>query len=149
MKRVEKISSGTNYSAVQIGKMNNINEYVLQISPDFIVPGKVFIGGDINATGAELSFQSFLPGSETGFLHTHKTHEEIYIFIKGSGEFQVDGQVFKIEEGSVVRVGQKGKRTVRNTSDQPLLMICIQYKADSFTEADAQDGEILDEKVMW
>lgn len=149
MKRADKISSGTNYSAITVGQMDNLSDYILQVSPEFKIPGKVFIGGEIKATGAELSFQSFAPGSETGFLHTHKTHEEIYIFIKGTGEFVVDGDVFSVGEGTVVRVAQKGKRSVRNTSDQPLVMICIQYKADTFSEADIHDGEILQERVIW
>ena len=43
---------------------------------------------------AEMSFQQFAPGGSVGFLHTHKTHEELYIILGGDGEFQVDGQVF-------------------------------------------------------
>lgn len=149
MKTVEKISEGTHYTSVSVGQMANLDEHVLQLAPGIEIPGKVFIGQALQATGAEISFQSFAPGSETGFLHTHKTHEEIYIFIKGCGEFQVDGAIFPVSEGSVVRVATEGERSVRNPSNEPLIMICIQYKASTFGIDDATDGVILQKKVSW
>jgi hypothetical protein len=48
-----------------------------------------------------------------------------------------------------VRVAPNGKRSVRNVGDSELVMICIQYKADSFSEEDAADGNILSEEVKW
>ncbi|HIU88937.1 MAG TPA: cupin domain-containing protein, partial [Candidatus Caccomonas pullistercoris] len=79
----------------------------------------------------------------------HKTHEELYFFLRGRGEFQVDGQVFPVGEGSVVRVAQEGRRSVRNNGAEPLVMLCVQYKADTFTADDAADGVILGDKVSW
>ena len=149
MKAVSKKSDGRNYTAVEVGKMNELSQYTLVLSPEIQIPGKVFLGTLLGATGAELSFQSFAPNSETGFLHTHKTHEELYFFISGKGEFQVDDTVFTITEGSVVRVAPAGRRSVRNNSNEPLVMICIQYKANAFSAEDATDGEILADKVNW
>lgn len=82
-------------------------------------------------------------------MHTHKEHEELYFFLSGKGEFQVDGQVFPVQEGSVVRVAPAGRRSVRNNGTEPLVMLCVQYKGNTFTAADAADGNILDEPVMW
>jgi len=149
MKQIEKLSEGSSFNAVSVGNLAELNEHVLILSPEIKIPGKVFLGNVLGATGAEISFQSFSPGSETGFLHTHKTHEELYIFVKGQGEFQVDGKVFPIGEGSVVRVAPTPKRSVRNTGNSPLVMICVQYKADTFTSEDAADAEILNEPVVW
>lgn len=129
--------------------MAELNEHLLVLTPEVQIPGKVFLGNALKTTGAEISFQSFPVGGETGFLHLHQTHEELYIFAKGSGEFQVDGTVFAIDEGSVVRVSPSAKRCVRNTGDEPLVMICVQYKADAFSEEDANDGIILNEAVVW
>lgn len=149
MKQIEKLSEGTSYTAVSIGKLAELNEHVLVLSPEIQIPGKVFLGNALGTTGAEISFQSFPVGGETSFVHTHNTHEEIYIFVQGKGEFQVDGKVFPIGEGSVVRVAPAPKRSVRNIGNEPLIMICIQYKADSFTPEDATDGKILAEPVVW
>lgn len=149
MKQIEKISEGTAYTAVSVGKLDELNEHLLVLSPEIKIPGKVFVGNALAATGAEISFQSFPVGGETGFLHLHDNHEELYVFVKGQGEFQVDGKVFAIGEGDVVRVAPSGKRSVRNIGNEPLVMICVQYKGATFTAEDAGDGKILSEPVVW
>ncbi len=149
MKESKTIAKAENFTAMDFGKMSDIKDYVLELSPEVKIPGKVFGGQRMGATGGEFSFQSFAPGQETGFLHTHKTHEELYFFLAGKGEFQVDGEVFPISEGSVVRVAPNGKRSVRNTGAEPLLMLCVQYRGNTFTMDDATDGVILSEKVEW
>ena len=149
MKQIEKIAAAAHFSAVSVGKLSELGDYLLELGPEIKIPGKVFGGAAAGATGAEFSFQTFLPGTETGFLHTHKTHEELYFFLSGSGEFQVDGQVFPVAEGSVVRVAPEGRRSVRNNGTQPLTMLCVQYRGGTFTAEDAADGELLQEPVVW
>lgn len=151
MKEIKITSKGANYSAVNIGKMEDLREYTLKLGPDKEMPGKVFIGSSISATGAEMSFQSFLPGEGSAFIHAHKTHEEMYIIMKGEGEYQVDGNIFPISEGSVVRVSPAGKRAIRNTGKDNMIMICIQYKANSFGAEDTphNDGTIIHEELKW
>lgn len=149
MKQIELIATASNFSAANIGKLSELNDYVLQLGPDVKIPGKVFGGAAIGATGGDFSFQVFQPGTETGFLHTHKKHEELYFFLSGQGEFQVDGQVISVGEGSVVRVAPDGRRSVRNNGTAPLVMLCVQYRGATFTEEDAADGVILDEAVTW
>lgn len=53
------------------------------------------------------------------------------------------------QEGSVVRVAPAGKRSVRNNGTEPLVMLCVQYKTETFTAEDATDGVILNDKVEW
>lgn len=149
MKKTEKTAEGANFAAVTVGKMDDLNQHKLALAPGVEIPGKVFVGGDLQATGAEMSFQRFEPGGSVGFLHTHKTHEELYIIVRGEGEFQVDGKVFPVGEGSVVRVSPAGRRSLRNTGDGPMTMICVQYKAGSFDRTDAADGMILNDEVVW
>lgn len=149
MKEIQKTAEAANFSAINVGKMSEIKDYVLELGPEVKIPGKVFGGAALKATGGEFSFQVFQPGTETGFLHTHKTHEELYFFLGGSGEFQVDGQVFPVSEGSVVRVAPAGKRSVRNNGTAPLVMLCVQYRGNTFTAEDAADGNILSEPVKW
>ena len=149
MKETKTIVKTENATAVDFGKLSNMSEYVLELAPEVKIPGKVFGGALVGATGGDFSFQAFAPGTETGFLHTHKTHEELYFFLGGKGEFQVDGRVFPVTEGSVVRVAPNGKRSVRNNGAEPLVMLCVQYRGDTFTTEDATDGVILNEKVEW
>lgn len=149
MKQVKTVASATNFKAINVGKLNEVSDYVLELGPEVKIPGKVFGGQALGATGGEFSFQVFQPGTETGFLHTHKTHEELYFFLSGEGQFQVDGEIFSVSEGSVVRVAPAGVRSVRNNGSTPLTMLCVQYKGDTFTADDAADGVILNEPVKW
>lgn len=149
MKQIEQTAQAANFTAISVGKLAELGDYVLQLGPEVKIPGKVFGGTAVQATGAEFSFQSFQPGTETGFLHTHKKHEELYFFLSGKGEFQVDGKVFPVAEGSVVRVAPAGVRSVRNNGTAPLVMLCVQYRGETFTAEDATDGNLLNEKVTW
>lgn len=151
MKEIKTIKSGKNFAAVEVGKLSEIKDYELHLGPDMTISGKVFVGSALGATGSELSFQSLTPGQDSGFLHTHKTHEELYFILKGKGEYQVDGEVFPIGEGSIIRVAPEGKRALKNTGDGEMIMLCIQYKADSFAKDDtpAGDGVILEEALKW
>ncbi|ATV28738.1 cupin domain-containing protein [Prevotella intermedia] len=150
MKTVETIKTGKNFTAVSVGKLNEIKDYVLPMG-DIEIPGKVFVGQALQATGSELSFQVLVPNQDSGFLHTHKTHEELYFILKGKGEYQVDGEIFSVSEGSIIRVAPDGKRALKNTGKDEMLMLCIQYKANSFAENDspAGDGVILNDKLTW
>ena len=115
MKETKIIAKAENFTATDFGKMSDLKDYILEFTPEIKVSGKVFGGQSVNATGSEFSFQVMVPGQETGFLHTHKNHEELYFFLSGKGEFQVDGEVFPVQEESVVRVAPDGKRSVRNS----------------------------------
>lgn len=149
MKEIKTIASAANFSAISVGALNELGDYLLELGPEVKIPGKVFGGAALGATGSEFSFQVFQPGTESGFLHTHKNHEELYFFLSGKGEFQVDGEVFPIAEGSVVRVNPAGRRSVRNNGTTPLVMLCVQYRGNTFTSEDAADGVILNEEVKW
>ena len=82
MKTVETIKNGKNFTAVNVGKLSDIKDYVLPFG-EIEIPGKVFVGQALQTTGSELSFQTLVPGQDSGFLHTHKTHEELYFILKG------------------------------------------------------------------
>jgi len=45
----------------------------------------------VGATGSELSFLTLVPDLDSGFQHTHKTHEEFYI-MRDNGFYQVDAE---------------------------------------------------------
>ena len=48
-----------------------------------------------------------------------------------------------------MRVSPAGKRSVRNNGEEPLVMLCVQYRGGTFTAEDAADGVILNESVKW
>ena len=68
-------------------------------------------------------------------------------------QFLKDHKVIALatSEGTIIRVAPDGKRALKNTGSENLTMLCIQYKANAFTEADSPmtDGVILQEELKW
>ena len=77
--------------------------------------------------------------------------QELYFILRGEGQYQVDGEIFPVSEGCVIRVSPDGKRALKNTGNENLTMLCVQYKGTPFTEADSPmtDGVILQEELKW
>ncbi len=148
MKKPEVISENENYKAIDIGALEQICDYEFT-HPNLkhIVQGKLFIGEFIKSTGAEISFQELPPKTTIPFLHKHKKHEEIYIFLKGKGKYQVDNDIFNIKEGSIVRVSPKGSRIFRNDSDTTMIYMVIQCHVDSLTGYNISDGYRIDGEI--
>ncbi|MBQ3288427.1 MAG: cupin domain-containing protein, partial [Kiritimatiellae bacterium] len=83
MKEIKTKADITNATAIDLGPLAEIKDYVLELDPDVKIPGKVFGGTAVKAGGADFSLQVFAPGTEGGFYHTHKEHEELYFFLSG------------------------------------------------------------------
>jgi mannose-6-phosphate isomerase-like protein (cupin superfamily) len=147
MKKIEELASGKNFTASTVGEYDQLGEFVFEV-PGMKVPGKVFIGQSLKGTAFEASFQIANPGEGCAFLHTHAQNEELYIAIKGEGEFQVDGKIFPFAEGAMVRVAPDGKRAWRNNGKTPLVVLCLQFQKDSL-KVGPQDGKMLDEPMNW
>ena len=73
MKTIETIKNGKNFTAVNVGKFNEVKDYVLPLG-NVEIPGKVFVGQALQATGSELSFQTLVFGAGQWFsAHTQDT----------------------------------------------------------------------------
>lgn len=133
MAGVSDVRRGINYTVGETGPMDQLD-------------AKLFVGQDLGFTGMQVSLNRFAPGQEVPFLHQHRQHEEMYVFIQGNGQFQVDGETFDVKPGTIVRVLPDGKRAWRNNSDQDLLCVVIQANLDSLT---GQDGIRMDQPIAW
>jgi len=103
----------------------------------------------LELTGAEVSINRMAAGASVPFLHSHKLNEEIYVFIKGRGVFQVDGEQFEVQEGSVVRVDPAGKRCIKAADDADLTYLCVQVTAGSLTQFTMTDGVVHEGAPVW
>lgn len=110
--------------------------------------GKQFMKDAIGATSCEVSFGTLSTGTAIPFFHSHKSNEEIYIVLSGSGKFQVDDNVFDITEGSVVRVSTNCDRNLKCTSATPLCYICIQAKEGSLGGYTATDAVVTERENL-
>ena len=150
MRKVEPISENKNYTAVNIGCLDELTNYsFLHPKTGKEVTGKVFVKEATKATGTEISFTTIPPKSELGYFHFHNKDEEVYIILKGSGYYQVDNDCFFITEGSIIRVAPEGKRGLCNTSDEPMVYICIQSKENSLEEHTTDDGARVIVEPKW
>ncbi|WP_408011602.1 cupin domain-containing protein [Pseudalkalibacillus sp. A8] len=136
--------SGTNFSVVEAGSFSSL----LSMSKDPI-PGKNFLKEKLGLTGMEVSLNQLPEGGTVPFYHKHRENEELYLFIGGRGQFQVDGQIFEVREGTAVRVGPEGVRTLRNNGNKDLYFIVIQVQAGSLQQWVETDGVILEKPVTW
>ncbi|MDE5655967.1 MAG: cupin domain-containing protein [Muribaculaceae bacterium] len=135
MSEVKVLASGEKFAHASVGCLHGFE-------------GKQFVKDATGATGCEISFGSLPSGASVPFFHSHRANEENYIILSGEGRFQVDGDVFDIAEGSVIRVSTNCDRNIKCTSEQPLTYICIQAREGSLegytmTDADRTERESL------
>src|SRR4051812_8427098 len=57
---------------------------------------------DLEQSG--LSYQRVPPGYRFPYGHTHKTQEEVYVVLRGSGRMKLDDEIVELKEWDAVRV---------------------------------------------
>ncbi len=133
----------SNYSVEHIGPFDDL------LKRDFMgFPGKYFVGRELGLTGCEVSLNRLPAGKYMPFLHAHQKNEELYIVLRGSGMFSVDGDEFPIQEGSLIRVAPEGERGWK-AGDEDLYFICIQAEAGSLSQSTLEDGVRTVNKSSW
>ncbi|WP_273390068.1 cupin domain-containing protein [Barnesiella viscericola] len=136
METIRKIDAGEKFTHATVGDLSAFT-------------GKQFVKDCIGTTGCEISFGTLNPGEAVPFFHSHKENEEVYIVLRGSGDFQVDDTAFPIAEGSIVRVATHCNRSLRCTSATSMLYLCIQTREGSLEECTMGDAEITEQATAW
>lgn len=142
---------GANFTAVHLGPLAQLNQYTYK-HPALPreTEGKVFLNQILGMTSSEISLNKLPPRTSMPFYHTHRLNEEIYIFLKGEGEFQIDGRILPISERTVVRVSQEGERCWRNTSQtEDLYYVVVQARAGTYEGNTVADGVGVQKRVSW
>lgn len=140
----------SNFSVYEVGPLDALDQYAFNIEAlNATVLGKKFLQKDLGLTSTEISFNKFPPGAAMPFYHRHREHEEVYIFLKGKGQFQVDGKIIDVGAGTTIRVAPSGVRIWRNNSNEDLYFLVIQAKANSFPKSTIEDGVVVDQRINW
>ncbi|MBT3941733.1 MAG: cupin domain-containing protein [Chloroflexi bacterium] len=58
-----------------------------------------------------------MQGNQAGDYHDHEDQEQVYYFIKGSGQMKLDGEIIDVEEGDSVHIPAKVMHQFINNSD--------------------------------
>jgi len=93
------VKSGKNYKVSSIGEIGKV--------------GRVTLHDELGLTGSEVSVNNLPAGVSVPFVHAHKRNEEVYIVLKGKGQFYIDGDEFAVEEGDVLRLDPVAARCVK------------------------------------
>lgn len=135
MSEIKTLNSGEKFVHASVGSLHGFE-------------GKQFVKEATGATSCEISFGTLPTGAAVPFFHSHEINEENYIILSGAGKFQVDGDVFDIAEGSVIRVSTNGDRNLKCTSAEPMTYICIQAKEGSLEGYTMTDAEITERENL-
>lgn len=146
-------TQATNYknaSAVHLGALEDWKGFQGTVAEsENVYSGKLWLKDLLQLTGLELSLSSIPAGGSVPFEHIHDQNEEIYLFLSGEGQMQVDDQIIEVGAGSVVRVDPAGVRCWRNTGTVDLVHVVIQAKAGSLEQWTAVDGTITSTSPCW
>ncbi|HZE96167.1 MAG TPA: cupin domain-containing protein [Planctomycetota bacterium] len=141
--------TGKNFSAVDAGAWRDLAQHVYGHPKGGSFRGKLFLKELLGMTSMEVSLGRLPPGAGLPFLHRHQEHEEVYIFVGGRGQFQVDGEILEVHEGTVVRVAPDGARSWRNNSTGDLYYICVQATQGTMKGDTTRDGVGVDRPMTW
>jgi uncharacterized cupin superfamily protein len=63
-----------------------------------------FARGDLGAEQTGLNFLTVKPGQREAFAHRHRTAEEVYVVLGGSGQVKLDDELVELAPMDAVRV---------------------------------------------
>ena len=139
----------TSSSVYEAGSTADWNQFKFTAPSGAIVP-KGFLKNELGLTSMEVSLNWLPPGAGMSFTHTHEKNEELYVFLTGSGEFQLESEVIAIKPGTCVRCNREVNRAWRCTGDEPLTFVCIQAPANGFgPKATIEDGQMGTVPLAW
>ena len=84
-----------------------------------------------------MSYQRVPPGCRFPFGHTHKTQEELYVVVRGSGRMKLDDEIVELRELDAVRVPPG---TWRGFEAGPEALELLVFAAPSVAQRDDVDG---------
>jgi uncharacterized cupin superfamily protein len=131
------------YKIAQLGPLNTLTTHTFRGQS-----GKVFLGEILGLTGCEVSVNVMVAGQAMPFVHAHRQNEEVYIILRGSGFFFLDGEEFPVAEGSVIRVNPPVARSWR-AGKADMHFLCIQGKQGAMHERTVSDGFLVPTKAPW
>jgi len=138
-----------NFSKLDVGEFENTQNAEFHSDILGTVKGKHFLKDSLGLTSMEVSLNCFPVGKSMSFYHKHSENEELYYFLKGQGQFQVDDETFNVKEGTLVRVAPSGVRIWRNTGKENLYYLVIQARENSMNDGTISDGAAVQKDIVW
>ena len=68
---------------------------------------------------------TFLEANKSTSGHRHAGQEEVYYFVSGKGQMELDHKIFDVNSGDVVLIEDNVFHKVHNTGDYGLYFVCV------------------------
>jgi uncharacterized cupin superfamily protein len=104
-----------------------------------------FPAGDLGAEQTGINFLAVKPGKREAFAHRHRTAEEIYVVLAGSGRVKLDDELVELVPLDAVRVSPGVARAFEAGPDG-LEMIIVGGPNEG---GDSSKGEVYWPEVSW
>jgi len=79
---------------------------------------------ELNNKGRVFAHTILLPGCGIGY-HVHNNESELYYILKGSGEFNDNGTITKVDAGDFTITPSGSGHALKNTGNEPLEIIAL------------------------
>lgn len=99
-------------------KIDDIGGVVAKQDERYIVKDNTFLKNLI------VSSTSLNSGKSTSG-HKHPGQEEVYYFVNGSGEMELDSEKFVVSQGDVILIPDGAFHRVHNTGTESLYFVCV------------------------
>jgi uncharacterized cupin superfamily protein len=98
----------------------NLRTDVENSAPKFDMPAEMdarFARRPIGGETLGLSLIQLAPGFRTPFGHKHKSQEEVYVVVRGSGRISVENEVVEVQQWDAIRFDKDTMRAVEGGPD--------------------------------
>ena len=68
---------------------------------------------------------TFLEANKSTSGHRHAGQEEVYYFVSGKGQMELDHKIFDVGPGNIVLIEDNVFHKVHNTGDYGLYFVCV------------------------
>ena len=76
-----------------------------------------FARGALDAAATGVSLQRLRPGVRQAFAHFHRTAEEVYVVLSGSGRIRIDDEIVELRPLDAIRIAPEATRQMEAGPD--------------------------------
>ncbi len=98
---------------------------ITDIGGDIVKDSDVYLVKDNKLLNDLVLSSTFLRANKSTTGHKHEGQEEVYMFITGEGEMEVDSRRFNVREGDCILIEDGEFHKVYNTGHLGLYFVCV------------------------
>ena len=95
------------------------------IGGEVVKDNEVYLLKDNKTLNNLVLSSTFLRANQCTNGHKHEGQEEVYMFVSGKGEMEIDDNKFPVQEGDVVCINDGEFHKVYNTGHLGLYFVCV------------------------